>query len=104
MENTTFQFGMAFVLLVLAGLLVFLMRSYLMSQSERRMLRMMRLEGIDPRFALDADNRAIMKEVRDRCQRCQTEGVCERWLAGKQTGRNDFCPNAPLFDELAKVA
>jgi len=104
MDNMTFQFGMAFVMIVLAGLLVFLMRSYMLSQSERRMLQMMRMAGIDPRFALDSDNRVLMKQVRNRCNKCTAEGVCERWLAGKETGRNDFCPNAKVFDDLAKVA
>jgi len=104
MENMTFQVGAAFILLVLAGLLVYLMRSYMLSQSERRMLQMMRMAGIDPRFALSSDNRALMKEVRGRCRKCQAEGVCERWLAGRETGRNDFCPNAKLFDDLASAA
>jgi len=64
--------------------------------------------GVDPLIAVPArcDTvfecviEACMKESRRRCRECQAIELCERWLAGDQSGDNDFCPNSTVFSEL----
>ena len=64
------------------------------------MLQMMQRYGLSPELIAQGDTGAIIKEIRSRCQRCQAEGPCEKWLADAEEGSNDFCPNAPIFEEL----
>lgn len=82
--------------------IVFGFRRYLVVNSERRMLEMMRSVGLNPEIATSGDVPAIMKEVRQRCRSCATEAVCERWLQSGEEGDNSFCPNAKVFEALKK--
>jgi len=53
------------------------------------------------------DDQRIKKAIADvkaRCRRCPSEGLCERWLLGKVDGENTFCPNALTFDRLMQTA
>lgn len=70
---------------------------------ERRMMRMMQHHGLDPQIAKAGDAESIIREIRRRCAKCQFEGHCERWLDGKEKGDGSFCPNARIFDELART-
>ena len=72
--------------------------------ADRRLQNMLRKAGVTPAIAASQDAEAIMKEVRRRCSRCQNEDVCERWLAGDERGASDFCPNAGVFEALARPA
>ena len=92
----------ALVLVVTAMCLVAMFLRYKADSSERRMRSMLERCGLDPELIAKGDTHAIMREVRRRCRTCQTEAVCERWLAGKETGENSFCPNAETFEILAK--
>jgi len=80
--------------------LVFTYRHYLAANSKRRMQAMLEAIGLDPATASITDVEAIMSEVRQRCGTCKSESVCERWLAGEESGDNDFCPNARVFEIL----
>lgn len=94
-----------FVAVAMAGavaLIVFGFRSYLANGSERRMRSMLESVGLDPAIAASNEIPTIMREVRQRCRTCNAEGVCERWLEGKEKRSNDFCPNAQVFEVLRK--
>jgi len=95
---------LALVLVLAAIVLVVSFLRYKSGASERRMMRMMLHYGLDPEIARKGDTETIIKEVRRRCLRCQSEGHCERWLEGKEAGGSDFCPNAKVFEELARSA
>jgi len=89
------------IILVVAGvLLVMSFLRYKAGTSEKRMLQMLRTAGLDPEITEYAGSEAIIREVRRRCRKCQSEGLCERWLAGKVEGDNDFCPNAQVFEVI----
>lgn len=92
----------ALILVVTAICLVAMFLRYKADSSERRMRSMLERCGLDPALIAQGDTHAIMREVRRRCRTCQTEDVCERWLAGKETGENSFCPNAATFEILVK--
>jgi len=77
---------------------------YLGASSESRMLRMLERAGVDPEIARRNDKKLIIKDVRSRCRKCQSEAECERWLAGDAGGENTFCPNHRIFSRLAKTA
>jgi hypothetical protein len=98
---TPFQIVIAIVMVAVAITLVTLFKKYKAAGSERRMMEMLKQAGVDPEIAGSGDAETIMKEVRQRCSRCQTEDVCERWLAGEKSGDNEFCPNAGVFEVLA---
>jgi len=91
MTSTVTQFLAAIAMAGAAIAFVFLFRHYLAVNSERRMRAMLE-NGIDN----------IMSAVRKRCRSCKSESLCERWLAGEETGDNDFCPNARVFEILGK--
>ena len=76
---------------------------YLGASSESRMLRMLERAGVDPEIARRNDKKLIIKDVRSRCRKCQSEAECERWLAGDAGGENTFCPNHRIFSRLAKT-
>jgi len=82
--------------------LVVAYRAYLARNSERRMLSMLDSLGLDSGIASNKDLSTIMGEVRERCQSCTSEDVCERWLKGEEEGDNAFCPNARVFEILNK--
>jgi hypothetical protein len=97
------QSVIAIILLIVGIALVFGFLSYKRSTSKKRMMRMLVRVGLDPELVNQGDTRAIMKEVRQRCSRCQSEDVCERWLAGTSDVGNQFCPNAKVFEELKRA-
>ena len=74
------------------------------SASETRMREMLRKVGLDPDIVIHGTDEMIIREVRSRCRKCRSEEICDRWLAGKETGGNDFCPNAEVFQILAEHA
>jgi len=90
----------AIILVVVGVVLVMSFLRYKARTSEKRMLQMLRTAGLDPEITLHGGSEAIMSEVRRRCRKCQSEGLCEQWLAGKVEGDNDFCPNAQVFEVL----
>ena len=79
-------------------------RRYLAMSSERRLQSMLEAVGLDPAVATDGDIPTIMKEVRQRCRNCNSESLCERWLAGEEEGDNAFCPNHKVFEVLRKYS
>jgi hypothetical protein len=84
------------------GLVVWFSRS-LAAASGRRMMHMLTRAGVDPEVARRGDTEAIMQDVRSRCQRCRSEALCDRWLAGKAEGDDSFCPNAQIFRRLTRT-
>ncbi len=98
------QYLTAIAMVVVALALVFAYRRYLISNSERRMRAMLDAVGLDPAIATSGDIPTIMKEVRQRCRHCKSEGLCERWLEGKEAGGNEFCPNHTVFEVLKKYS
>ena len=105
MNPTMLQISIGIIMLVVGIGIVILFKRYLAGASTRRMTDMMKRLALDPKIGTrgDAQTEAIIKEVRQRCRKCASEDVCERWLAGDVKGRNTFCPNAPIFDMLAKT-
>lgn len=101
MDLNLFQIGLAIILALMAFVLVTWYWKYKNSRSELRMTTMLMRMGVDPAVARDGDHEAIMRDVRSRCHRCQSEDVCERWLAGSYREDNLFCPNAQVFRALA---
>ena len=96
-----------FIGIAMAGVAVLIVlgfRSYLANGSERRMRSMLESVGLDPAIAASNEMPTIMREVRQRCRTCNAEGVCERWLEGREKGSNDFCPNAKVFEALRRYA
>ena len=92
----------ALIMIAIAYSFVILFLKYKDDTSEKRLKRMLHRCGLDPETIEQGDAEAIIREVRARCRKCQTEAVCERWLAGEQGGENSFCPNAQTFEVLAK--
>ena len=87
-------------MIAVTSVLVFAYRSYLATNSERRMMSMIESIGLDPVIASNFDLESVMSDVRRRCQSCMSEDVCERWLTCNEKNDNDFCPNAKVFDGL----
>jgi hypothetical protein len=103
MNSTTFTIGIAIVLVAVAVVLVMWLLRNMATASEKRMMRMLQRVGLDPAIASSGDTESIMKEIRQRCGKCQSESVCERWLAGEEKGENEFCPNAQVFEYLKEA-
>ena len=99
-----FEIYIAIILVIAAAILIALFLKYKASSSEKRMMLMMQCAGLDPEIANQADTETIIKEVRRRCRKCQSEDLCERWLAGVEEGGNIFCPNAEVFQELKRAS
>ena len=89
-------------ILVALGIFVAIWR-YMAAKSEQRMRAMIDCVGLDPAIASSGDTQAIMKEIRQRCRHCNAEGFCDRWLAGKESGDNAFCPNAKVWESLKET-
>jgi uncharacterized protein DUF6455 len=102
MSPTLFEIGVALVMVTVIGALFVWFARYLGASSERRMVRMLTRAGVDPDIVARGDKKAIIEDIRSRCQRCQAEDLCERWLAGKIEGENTFCPNARIFGALTR--
>lgn len=104
MNPTSFEIGVAVVMVTVSiGLIVWFSR-YLVATSRKRMMHMLARVGVDPEVAKHRDTQAIMKDVQSRCLRCPSEGLCDRWLAGKVEGDDSFCPNAKLFRTWTNTA
>ena len=103
MNPTLFEIGVAtFMVAVSVALIVWFSR-YMASTSGRRVMRMLTRAGVDPEVAGHDDSEAIMQTVRSRCRRCPSEGLYDRWFAGKVEGDNSFCPNAQIFRILGRT-
>ena len=102
MNMSSIQVIAAIAMLGVVVALVLGYRRYLTANSERRMRMMLESVGLDPEIADSGEISTIMREVRERCQHCATEDVCERWLQGNEEGDNAFCPNARVFEILKK--
>ncbi len=103
MNPEIFDIMVAVFMVAVSVILVMCIREYMAMATERRMMRMLTSAGLDPEIATRRDTKAIMNEVRRRCQKCPKEGLCENWLAGKVKGDKSFCPNARVFDHLQKT-
>ena len=99
-----FDISIAIILVVVAIALVAWFLKYKAGTSERRMKEMLQRAGLDPEIAIQDDSESIIREVRRRCRKCQSEDICERWLAGEEGGDNAFCPNAQVFEELNRAS
>jgi uncharacterized protein DUF6455 len=103
MNPTLFEIGVAiFMLAVSVAFVVWFLR-YMAAASGRRMMQMLTRAGVDPEVARHGDTEAIIQDVRSRCQKCRSEDLCDRWLAGKVEGDNSFCPNAQIFRVLTRT-
>lgn len=96
--------SIAITLVAVAIVLVAGFLKYKAVTSERRMKEMFQRAGLDPKIATQADSESIIREVRRRCRKCQSEDICERWLADGDGGDNTFCPNAQVFAELSRAS
>jgi hypothetical protein len=104
MNPTLFEIGVAVVMVAVSlGLIVWFSR-HMAAASRRRMMHMLARAGVDSEVAKHGDTQAIIKDVQRRCLRCRSEGLCDRWLAGKVEGDHSFCPNAQIFRTLTKTA
>ena len=104
MDYTIIQtIGILAVLLGVAMLFV-AWRNYLAAGARKRRTAMLQAVGLDPALASIGDLETLMSEVRQRCERCQSEAICERWLKGEEAGGNEFCPNKAIFDALSKLS
>jgi len=101
MNPSLFQLTLAIFMVVVCASLVLWLWRYHAAGSQRRMMQMLTRAGVTPEVIKRGDVEAIMKDVRSRCRTCNSEGLCERWLAGTVEGENDFCPNAQIFRNLA---
>lgn len=97
------QIFTAVLMVSVAFALVFGIRSYMATQSERRMRTMLIKIGLDPVIVSSGDSETIMREVRQRCRTCSSEDTCERWLTGEKAGENEFCPNREVFESMRKT-
>lgn len=100
MNPTAYEIGVTITLASMAIALVALFLYYKASATKKRMQRMLLRLGLDPNIVTDANKKTVLEGIRQRCKKCQTEDVCERWLAGKLEGDNDFCPNAEIIEIL----
>ncbi len=96
-----FDISIAIILVSVAIALVAWFLKYKARTSEKRMKEMLQLAGLDPEILTQGDSESIIREVRRRCRKCQSEDLCERWLAGED---NAFCPNAQVFEELNRAS
>jgi hypothetical protein len=104
MYPSSFQIILAIFMVVVSGALVVWFWRYRSAESQRRMTQMLTRAGVPPEVLGRGDVEAIIKDVRSRCRACSSEDLCERWLAGKVEGENDFCPNAEIFRNLARTS
>jgi hypothetical protein len=103
MDSTLYEIGVATLMVAVIVALIVWLFSYLETVSARRMMHMLMRAGVDPEIARQGDVEAIMQGVRRRREHCRSEALCDRWLAGKAEGDNDFCANAPIFRMLARI-
>ena len=104
MDFSVNQYLAAILMAGAAIAFVVIFRRYLAAKSEQRLQSMLEAVGLDPELAAGGDIPTIMTEVRQRCRNCNSEGLCERWLAGEEHGDNLFCPNHKVFEVLRKYS
>ena len=104
MNPTLFEIGIAIFMVAVSAALIVWFSRYMATTSGRRVMRMLTRAGVDPEVAGHDDTEAIMQAVRSRCRRCRSEGLCDRWFAGKVEGDNSFCPNAQIFRILGSTS
>ncbi len=104
MNPTLFEISMAALMVAVSVALVVWFSRYMAVASGSRTMHMLAHAGVDPAIDMRGDAEAIMQDVRKRCRRCPSEGLCERWLAGSVEGDNSFCPNAQIFRKLTNTA
>ena len=104
MNPTLFEIGVAALMVAVSVALVVWFSRYMAAASGRRTMHMLARAGVDPEIAMRGDTEAIIRDVRKRCRRCQSEDLCDRWLAGSVEEDNSFCPNAQIFRRLTKTA
>jgi hypothetical protein len=94
------------IIAVLTGVALALVawKRYRSANSKRRRTAMLEAVGLDPSIAAIGDLELIMSEVRQRCEHCRSEDLCERWLRGEEPGSNNFCPNKPVFEVLSRLS
>lgn len=100
MSPTMLEISAAILILAVSIALIVWIRRRMRTASERRMMRMLKRAGLDPKIVTHPDIETAFKEVRRRCRKCQVERFCERWLAGEKKGGPGFCPNAHVFAYL----
>jgi hypothetical protein len=73
--------------------------------TDSRLRRMMESCGIDRETAENADQllKINMNVIRDRCRHCPAIRLCDQWLNEEAATSNNFCPNAPVFRDAAKL-
>jgi len=103
MDSTLYEIGVATLMLVVIVAPIVWFFKYQATVSATRMMQMLTRAGVDPEVARQGNVEAIMQDVRSRCQNCRSEALCDRWLAGKAEGDNNFCPNASIFCMLART-
>ncbi len=104
MNPTLFELGVAVAMLAVSVAMVVSFIRHMATTSEARMLRMLARVGGGPALAGQDAGAAIPHDARSRCRSCPSEDLCDRWLAGKIAGANDFCPNARIFSGLTRSA
>ena len=106
MNPTVFEISVAIIILVVSVAMLLRFKRYRAAASTSRMIDMMSYFALDPEIGTNDDpqTEAIMKEVRQRCRKCQAKDVCEQWLVGRINGRSTFCPNARTYRMLARTA
>ena len=104
MNPTLFEIGVAIVMMAVTMALFTSLSRYMAAASGRRMTNMLARVGVDSDIARHGATEAIMRDVRSRCCKCRSEDLCDRWLAGKVEGDNNFCPNAPIFGAMQRAA
>jgi hypothetical protein len=65
------------------------------------MKRMMLARGLDPDVVRRVFS-AVMRDMEVTCARCRDVGTCQRELAASTAAEHchEFCPNAPVMDDL----
>ena len=101
MNPTLFEISVAALMVTVSVALVAWFWRDMAVASERRTMDMLVGAVVG---SIPSDTGAIMQDVRKRCRRCPSEGLCERWLAGNAEGDNSFCPNAQIFRKLNHTA
>ena len=104
MDQNIIQAIGIFAVLIGVALAFMAWKRYRSADSKRRRTAMLEAVGLEPSIAAMGDLELIMSEVRQRCEHCQSEGLCERWLRGEEPGGNEFCPNKPVFDVLSRLS
>jgi hypothetical protein len=103
MNPTLFEIGVAIVMVAVSVALIVWFSRYMVAASGKRMMQMLTRAGVDPEVARHGDTEAIIQDMQRRCIRCQSEDLCDRWLAGKVEGDQSFCPNAQIFRTLTRT-